>query len=192
LSAEALMRITLFILLFIKAGYLIAQENNHTDTVGIGITAYPFFYSSAVNTGSIAIGPSVIMNSNRIALQLSVLLDTRKYTVIEMSHFGGDSYKATSTFIALFFNYKYYRFNKKACLFGMAGGMLGRRYYVNYSYGLNKIGASWLLGTGASYIPISRLEFRTSLNIGRSNKIYTPGLFVDVLLNLFHTRHAQE
>ena len=118
------MRIFFITLLLLKACFVFARDKDHLDppdTLGVGLTIYPFFYDAQFKYGSTAIGPTVVMNDDRIILQLSAFFDLRQYTVIELSHFGGNEHKEKGFFLSLFAGYKYYRFSSKVYCFAMGG-----------------------------------------------------------------------
>jgi hypothetical protein len=161
------------------------------DTLNIGVTSYPYAYNFKLSEGSIAIGPTLLLNSNRVALQLSIMADLKKYKTYQSTHFNTTVEENVSFFFPVLIHYNYFRYNKLNC-FGTVGFILGGKYYLdsdNITRTTN--GINFIIGTGISYKIFKQLHCRLSATIRYCQKIYFPGLFFDltVPIKFTHTKN---
>ena len=78
------MRNNILILFFCFGyNYSIAQNENDTSNINIGITTYAFAYNTKFGEGSTAIGPSLFLNEDKLAIQIGFLYDFNKYITLE-------------------------------------------------------------------------------------------------------------
>jgi hypothetical protein len=179
----ALLRKLLLPFLVLSFSTASAQEAKSNDTIGVGVVTYPFYYTTELTEGSIAVGPSVVMEGDKWAMELSVPVDLKEYYVWEGGHIDARLTKYTNVFIAFMFHYSYLSLGSKAHLFATGGMALGGRYYEDDNFTEEKsTNFNVLAGTGLSFRLIKYIEARALINIRYGDRLFSPGVFINLLV----------
>ena len=172
-----------FSLLLFLLPCILFTNNTHaqiTDTIYVGIAAYPYLFGMKTSNGTLAIGPTISLNSGRIQMQLSIIEDLRKYQTSSGLRMERKPEKNTNFYLSTCFNYNYLKQSKFAPFFS-GGFILGGQYYRNENNETRKTnGINFLVGTGFSHNLFNYLKLKTSVSLRYSSRIFFPGLFFDI------------
>lgn len=186
------MRYCLFTILFFLFLNSSAQNSDYysKDTLfdsGIFIsgTVYSFAYSSTdLKNGSTAAGISLFLNDELINLQIGIMVDLKKYYEWSGGHYNPHWEERTDFFFPITLHYNYLRLRKTVYFFSL-GIIPGKNFYLDESnYTLERNGVPVYCGIGISHYILKRLYMRVSVNTQYVDKIFCPGLSLDLAFKL--------
>jgi hypothetical protein len=172
--------IVFLIFIFSRIAFGQHSTKSNTDTLFIGVSSY--LHGSKFSNGTIALGPTLIMNAYKWSIQLSFLTDTRTYTTYSgvTPHSTYIAKNKLNCFIPVLFSYNYINTNKFKS-FVTLGAIIGGKYYLdadNITRETNPVSA--VAGVGFSYKMFKYVLSRLSFTARYSQKIVFPGLFLDL------------
>ncbi len=187
------MRLITFLFIF-STIQLFSQDSvkSDADVLSLGLATYTYSYDSKLQNGSIALGPSLFMNIKRLDIQLSFIVDVKKYKTYSSGHFNNSIQKNLNLFLPLLFHYNYF-ISKKINCFATAGIMIGGPYYLiedNITRETN--GFNFVAGTGFSIKILEQLYGRLSATARYSDKLFFPGLLFDLTIPIKITSNKNE
>jgi hypothetical protein len=151
---------------------------NRVDTNGFGLTVYP--YATGLKYGSIAYGPTFIINTHkRINFQIAFLVDFKKYKYSFPTHFGlGETYSGTNFFYQMLIHYNYLM-RKKMNGFISSGYILGGKYISSNDKTFVTNMFNVMIGIGIEYKFIKQFRLRSTLTLRYNGELIFPGLQFD-------------
>lgn len=175
------MKIFLLTSFFFYYSLTIAQTVNDSNDIAIGLTSYSFSYNTKFKQGTSSIGPTFLINTNgKITVQMTALVDFKKYKYYEYNHFQTDSFVELNFLLPVFFQYNYC-VKKNIRYFLTAGIVIGGNHYIDDNNETKKIDAfNIIAGTGISYNVFKGMYIRAYPTLRYSTRNIFPGFFLDL------------
>ena len=164
----------LCLFLVLLAKFAFSQSEKDTINLSVSFTAFAFPKSIVYANESIALGPTIYLNDNKISIQMGALLDLRRYSVYSVTVQSFEIDRVQHFFFPLIIHYRAKSTRKIVLIF--SGGLLFESRPLDYAL---KGYMNFTTGLGIKYKLLKSLDLKATPSIQMTDH-FLPSLFLDL------------